>query len=140
MNPASTNILDNVAAATSATFTPAGTTAWKIPTASDFKNLVGYVAKSCMLTSYNVNEKVVGNNITCFSITVRGRVTNKGWLATEDSNGDPLFCSSSASSTAGKQQCLVVRMHEAKAYDAPSVNSGQNKKFGYWVRFMRGLY
>ncbi len=140
VNPASTNILYNVAAATSATFTPAGTTAWKIPTASDFKNLVGYVAKSCMLTSYNVNEKVVGNNITCFSITVRGRVTNKGWLATEDSNGDPWFCSSSASSTVGKQQCLVVRMHEAKAYDAPSVNSGQNKKFGYWVRFMRGLY
>ena len=136
----STNrILYNVAAATSSTFTPAGT-AWKIPTEGDFKNLASYVAQSRMLTSYKVNDLVVGNNITCFSITVRGRVTNKGWLTTEDANGDPWFCCSTEAEDPIKQKCLVVRMHEAKASDAPSVNSGQNKKFGYWVRLMRGLY
>lgn len=141
VNTASTTnrILYNVAAATSATFIPAGT-GWKIPTEGDYKNLAGYVAQSRMLTSYKVNETVVGNNITCFSITVRGRVTNNGWQNSEDSNGDPWFLCSTEAEDPIKQKCLVVRMHEAKASDAPQVNSGQNKKFGFWVRLMRGLY
>ena len=138
VNTASTTnrILYNIAAATSENFLPSG--GWKLPTEGDFKNLIANVPQADMLTSFTSSETsaVMGHNITGFSITVRGRVTNNGW----ENTLDPTFWSSAASETAGKHKCLLVRMNDAQATAVPQVNAGQNDKFGFWVRLMRGLY
>lgn len=97
---------------------------WKVPTKSDAQTLNAYAGNM----SYSMN--FAQNNVTGFSSRYKGRVTSK-W----DNTLDAAYWCSNALDTSNKMQCFVIR----DAGAAPTT-AAQSYKYGFWVRFMRGLY
>ncbi len=97
---------------------------WKIPTKTDATTMLEYGGK----LSHTLN--FASNNVTGFSSRYAGRVTSK-W----DNSMDPCYWCSNSKDNSNKMQCYVLRNDGT----APTT-SGQSYKYGFWVRFMRGLY
>lgn len=97
---------------------------WKVPTKSDAQTLNAYAGNM----SYSMNFSQ--NNVTGFSSRYKGRVTSK-W----DNTLDAAYWCSNALDASNKMQCYVIR----DAGTAPAT-AAQSYKYGFWVRFMRGLY
>lgn len=97
---------------------------WKVPTKTDATTMLEYGGKKSHTLNY------ASNDVTGFSSRYAGRVTSK-W----DNSLDPCYWCSNAKDADNKMQCYVLRT----AGTAPTT-SGQSYKYGFWVRFMRGLY